>query len=250
MLPALVQKSIRAPTSGGVLPIAMHASSIPHVEAVNLTRSYAAGAGRNVSALDNVSFHIGQGEFVAITGPSGCGKSTLLNLLAALDTADSGMLRVGKTELTTAGEEERTRYRRREVGIVFQFFNLLPGLNLEENVALPLRLQGLRHAERRDKARALLDFVGLHGRRDHFPHELSGGEMQRAAVARALIHDPGLIIADEPTGNLDSTATLRVLELFQKVHQDQKSSIVLVTHSSAVAQVAERHLTMKDGKLA
>lgn len=221
----------------------------PHVEATGLSRHYAGSPDRKVSALDQVSFRIQPGEFVAITGPSGCGKSTLLNLLAALDTADAGHLRVGKVDLTEASEPERTQYRRREVGIVFQFFNLLPGLNLEENVALPLRLQGAGYVERRDKARALLDFVGLDGRRGHFPNQLSGGEMQRAAVARALIHEPGLVIADEPTGNLDSAATGRVLELFQKVHQDQKSTLVLVTHSESVAAVAGRRLAMMDGKL-
>jgi putative ABC transport system ATP-binding protein len=227
----------------------MSSSVLPHVEATELSRYYAGSPGRAVSALDKVTFQIRKGEFVAITGPSGCGKSTLLNLLAALDTADSGHLRVGNVDLTEAGEAERTRYRRREVGIVFQFFNLLPGLSLEENVALPLRLQGMSYLARRDKARALLDFVGLHGRRGHFPHQLSGGEMQRAAVARALVHEPGLIIADEPTGNLDSAATERVLELFRKVHQDQKSTLVLVTHSESVAAVADRRLAMMDGKL-
>ncbi|MFM7179966.1 MAG: ABC transporter ATP-binding protein [Verrucomicrobiales bacterium] len=219
------------------------------VEATDLSRYYSGGPERSVSALDKVSFRIKQGEFVAITGPSGCGKSTLLNLLAALDTPDSGQLRVGKTDLTSASEAERTRYRRSEVGIVFQFFNLLPGLSLEENVALPLRLQGIGYMERREKARLLLDFVGLDGRRGHFPHQLSGGEMQRAAVARALIHQPGLIIADEPTGNLDSAATERVLELFRKVHQDQKSTLVLVTHSESVAATADRRLVMMDGKM-
>ena len=221
----------------------------PFVEASDLSRHYAGAPGRKVAALDRVSFQIQAGEFVAITGPSGCGKSTLLNLLAALDTADSGELRVGKFDLTKAGETERTLYRRREVGIVFQFFNLLPGLSLEENVALPLRLQGISFLARREKARSLLDFVGLDNRRAHFPHQLSGGEMQRAAVARALIHQPGLIIADEPTGNLDSTATGRVLELFGRVHREQKSTLVLVTHSEEVAATADRRLSMMDGKL-
>lgn len=227
----------------------MNSPDFPHVEATHLTRHYAGGPGRSVAALDDATFQIRKGEFVAITGPSGCGKSTLLNLLAALDTPDSGVLRVGNVDLTTANEAERTLYRRREVGIVFQFFNLLPGLGLEENVALPLRLQGEGYLARRDKARALLDFVGLGERRSHYPHQLSGGEMQRAAVARALVHEPGLIIADEPTGNLDSAATGRVLELFHKVHEEQKSTMVLVTHSEIVATVAERRLTMKDGRL-
>jgi ABC-type lipoprotein export system ATPase subunit len=227
----------------------MNPPVLSHVEATDLSRHYAGSPGRSVPALAKVSFRLRRGEFVAITGPSGCGKSTLLNLLAALDSADSGRLRVGNVDLTAATEAERTLYRRREVGIVFQFFNLLPGLNLEENVALPLRLQGMSYLVRRDKARALLDFVGLDGRRGHFPHQLSGGEMQRAAVARALVHEPGLIIADEPTGNLDSAATERVLELFRKVHQDQKSTLVLVTHSEKVAAVADRRLVMMDGKL-
>ena len=221
----------------------------PHVEASDLSRHYAGGPERTVAALDRVTFRIQPGEFIAITGPSGCGKSTLLNLLAALDTPDSGHLRVGAVDLTTASEAERTLYRRREVGIVFQFFNLLPGLSMEENVALPLRLQGMAFTTRRDRARALLDFVGLGERRSHFPHQLSGGEMQRAAVARALIHRPGLIIADEPTGNLDSMATGRVLELLQKVHEEQKSTLVLVTHSENVATVAGRRFSMMDGRL-
>ncbi len=221
----------------------------PFVEVTNLSRRYAESGAEAVSALENVSFQLKTGEFAAITGPSGCGKSTLLNLLAALDTPDSGKIRVGGVDLTTADDETRTRYRREKVGIIFQFFNLLPGLTLVENVALPLRLRGISHVSREAKARELLDFVGLDGRRNHFPHQLSGGEMQRAAVARALVHSPGLIIADEPTGNLDSAATERVLELFQVIHRQNHATLVLVTHSEGVAAAASRRLRLRDGHL-
>ena len=227
----------------------MVANVHPIVEVSGLVRRYAGEAGAGVSALDGITFAMQPGEFTAITGPSGCGKSTLLNLLAALDTPDEGSIQVGGLDLSRAGEAERTRYRREDVGIVFQFFNLLPGLTLVENVALPLRLQGVGAGIRHRRARDLLEFTGLAARESHFPHQLSGGEMQRAAVARALIHQPKLVIADEPTGNLDSAATERVLQLLRDVHANHHTTLVLVTHSETVAAAAERQIRLRDGQL-
>ena len=227
----------------------MVANVHPIVEVSGLVRRYAGEAGAGVSALDGITFTMQPGEFTAITGPSGCGKSTLLNLLAALDTPDEGSIKVGGLDLARAGEAERTRYRREDVGIVFQFFNLLPGLTLVENVALPLRLQGVGAGIRHRRARDLLEFTGLAARESHFPHQLSGGEMQRAAVARALIHQPKLVIADEPTGNLDSAATDRVLQLLRDVHANHHTTLVLVTHSETVAAAAERQIRLCDGQM-
>lgn len=227
----------------------MVANVHPIVEVSGLVRRYAGEAGAGVSALDGITFTMQPGEFTAITGPSGCGKSTLLNLLAALDTPDEGSIKVGGLDLARAGEAERTRYRREDVGIVFQFFNLLPGLTLVENVALPLRLQGVGAGIRHRRARDLLEFTGLAARESHFPHQLSGGEMQRAAVARALIHQPKLVIADEPTGNLDSAATDRVLQLLRDVHANHHTTLVLVTHSETVAAAAERQIRLRDGQM-
>ena len=219
------------------------------MEVSGLVRRYAGDGGVAVSALAGIDFTMQAGEFAAITGPSGCGKSTLLNLLAALDTPDEGTVIVGGVDLAKAGETGRTRYRREDVGIVFQFFNLLPGLTLAENVALPLRLQGAGVGARTRRANDLLGFVGLAARISHYPHQLSGGEMQRAALARALVHEPKLIIADEPTGNLDSVATGRVLELLRAIHAENRATIVLVTHSETVAAAANRRIRLRDGRI-
>ena len=202
-----------------------------------------------VVALDRVSLSIGEHEFLAITGESGSGKSTLLHLLGGLDRPDEGEILVDGVSIGKASEKELTRYRREKLGIVFQFFNLLPTLTVLENVALPLQLQrqSLRQAEAR--ARELLGLVGLHGRADHFTHQLSGGEMQRAAVARALAHRPRLLLADEPTGNLDETNAARVLDLFDAIHEQRLTTLIVVTHSAAAAARAQRLVRLRNGSI-
>jgi putative ABC transport system ATP-binding protein len=202
-----------------------------------------------VLALDDVSLEIAEHEFVAITGPSGCGKSTLLHLIGALDTPSSGEVEVAGLALHRATEAELTDFRRRRLGIVFQFFHLLPTMSVRENVCLPLLLAGepLRSAQTR--AAALLELVGLADRAGHFPHQLSGGQMQRAAIARALIHEPAVLLADEPTGNLDSASARQVLELLQKIASQRRTTMVVVTHSEEVACLAHRRIPLRDGRI-
>ena len=211
----------------------------------NLSRQYPGG----VDALRGVDLTIGKGEFVAVTGASGCGKSTLLHLFGALDSPTGGELVVGEHSLHTAGERERTLYRRNEVGIVFQFFNLMPAMTVLENVALPLQLAGKSRRAARERAGEMVGVVGLGERIGHFPHQLSGGEMQRAAVARALVGEPGLLLADEPTGNLDSANAEKVLGLFHEIHERGLATMVVVTHSDEVAEAAGRRVQMEDGRV-
>lgn len=203
-----------------------------------------------VAALDSVSLTVDRGEFVAITGPSGSGKSTLLNLLGGLDHPTSGEVVVDGIHLESAGERELTLYRRLKLGIVFQFFNLLPSMSVLENVELPLLLQGGNPKPTRDAAMEMLDLVGMTNRAAHFPHQLSGGEMQRAAIARGLVHGPSLLLADEPTGNLDSANASQVLEVIAKIASRRTTTVIMVTHSDSVAAMAERRIRMKDGCIA
>jgi putative ABC transport system ATP-binding protein len=217
----------------------------PLIQARDLRRKY----GNGVAALDGVSFEIAAGEFLAITGPSGCGKSTLLHLLGGLDSATSGELNVGGLALHRAGERELTEYRRRTVGVVFQFFHLLPTMTALENVMLPRLLHGDPVRKAQPEAMALLELVGLADRAGHFPHQLSGGQMQRTAIARGLIHEPKVLLADEPTGNLDSTAAEQVLALLQKIASQGRTTLVVVTHSPEVARLAKREIRLRDGKL-
>ena len=205
-----------------------------------------------VRALDDINLEIDRGEFVALTGPSGCGKSTLLHLLGTLDTPSSGSLMVDGVALETADEREKTRYRRDDLGIVFQFFNLMPTMTVEENAMLPLLLAGGTAGGRkkaRAKAAEMLELVGLTKRAGHFMHQLSGGEMQRTAIARALVHDPKLLIADEPTGNLDSENTRRVMAVLDEIHRRQLTTLVVVTHSETLAESASRRVHMRDGRI-
>ncbi|MEM7387370.1 MAG: ABC transporter ATP-binding protein [Verrucomicrobiota bacterium] len=196
----------------------------------DVSRTYGADEGRQVEALRGISFEIPSSVFVSVTGPSGCGKSTLLNLLASLDQPSGGKLHVGNTALHELDEAGRMRYRRHEVGIVFQFFNLLPTMTVEENLRLPLLLRGDENSGALDEAvEVSLETVGLIDRRKHFVNELSGGEMQRTAIARALIHRPGVLLADEPTGNLDSVNADRILEIFENICRDLKTTLVVVT---------------------
>lgn len=216
----------------------------------DVTRIYHRGDGVSVPALKGVSLEIAQGDCVAVTGPSGCGKSTLLNLLGGLDRPDSGEIWVGDTALHRAGDKELTRYRRFEIGIVFQFFNLLPSMTVAENVELPLLLRGDSPRKAQDRVSAMLDLVGLGPRSGHFPHQLSGGEMQRTAIARGLAGEPKLLLADEPTGNLDSENASRVAETLLKIASQKIVTLVIVTHSDDLARMAPRHLPMRDGQIA
>jgi len=203
-----------------------------------------------VAALDSVSLEIGSGEFLAITGASGSGKSTLLNLLGGLDRPTSGEVVVDGIHLETAGERELTLYRRLKLGIVFQFFNLLPSMSVVENVELPLLLRGDNPRSTRAAALEMLELVGMTPRAAHFPHQLSGGEMQRAAIARSLVHGPSLLLADEPTGNLDSANASQVLEVIAKIASRRTTTVIMVTHSDSVAAMADRRIRMKDGRVA
>ena len=215
------------------------------VELIGVSKSYRRGD-ELVHALRSVSLTLARGEAVALVGPSGCGKSTTLNLVAGVDRPDEGAVIVAGTDLARAAENELVRARRRAIGIVFQSFHLMPHLTVEENVALPLALDG-----RRDAARvlALLRRVGLEHRLRHFPAELSGGEQQRTAVARALVHRPAVVLADEPTGALDSASGAAVLALMDELRREEGSALLLATHDPAVAAFAARVVRMRDGAL-
>ena len=211
----------------------------------NVERRFVRG-GSTVTALAGLSLAIARGSFVAVVGPSGCGKSTLLNLVSGVDRADAGTVVVEGLELGRASEAELVRLRRQTLGIVFQAFHLLPNLSAEENVALPLALAGRRDPER---VRGLLERVGLAHRLRQRAAELSGGEQQRVAVARALVHRPKLVVADEPTGNLDSASGQRVLALLAELVRAEGATLVLATHDQALAASADRVITLKDGAL-
>jgi len=214
----------------------------------NVTRTYSSGTGI-IRALDEVSLDIPAGEFVTITGPSGCGKSTLLNLLGGLDRPTSGEVMVDGVPLHGADEKTLTAYRRHTLGIVFQFFNLLPAMTVRENVELPLLLRGDSPAKTAPRVAEMLDLVGLGARAGHFPHQLSGGEMQRTAIARALAGSPRLLLADEPTGNLDSANAAKVCETLSKIASQKIAVLVIVTHSEPVAALAPVRIQMLDGKI-
>lgn len=205
-------------------------------------------AGEDRDAVHAVSFVAAPGEFVALMGPSGCGKSTLLHLCGAMDRPDTGRIVVDGIDLRTLPDDDLTRVRRERIGFVFQFFNVLPTLTLVENIALPLVLAGTRPGIATVKAREVGDRVGLTTRLDAYPAQVSGGELQRAAIARAVIHAPALLIADEPTGNLDSANGERVVCLLQELNASLGVTILLATHAADVAAAAHRTLHMRDGR--
>ena len=215
----------------------------------NVERIYD-GGGRAVAALRGVSFEAESGDFIALTGPSGCGKSTLLHIVGAMDHPTRGRVTISGVSLDSLNEEALARLRRRRIGFVFQFFNLLPTLTVEENVALPLMLDGAALTPTRGLTREILRRVGLADRTAHFPAQLSGGEMQRAAVARAVITHPDLILADEPTGNLDSDNGTEVMRLLAELNRELGLTIILATHSSDAARYAKRAIRMHDGLIA
>ncbi len=205
---------------------------------------------RQVVALDSVDLDIARGEMVSIVGPSGSGKSTLLNLIGGLDRPSSGEIRLDGQPIGALSDDELTRLRRDKIGFIFQFFNLLPSLSCLENVALPLHLKGLGRREIEKRARELLGMVQLGSRVDHLPDELSGGERQRVAIARALAFYPPLLLADEPTGNLDSRTGAEILKLIHDLHKSLNSTVVIVTHDVSVAESCERTVTLRDARIA
>jgi putative ABC transport system ATP-binding protein len=213
----------------------------------NVSRSYGTGD-KAVAAVSNLSLRIEAGTFATVVGKSGSGKTTLLNLMGALDTPTSGRVLIGDADVGSLSDDERTRLRRTRLGFVFQFFNLLPTLTAVENVALPARLAGESSAKSAKRAADLLERVGLGARSSHRPDQLSGGEMQRVAIARALMMDPPLLLADEPTGNLDSATGAMILELLRGVVEAHRT-VVLITHDPSIARCGMRTLTMADGKL-
>jgi putative ABC transport system ATP-binding protein len=218
-------------------------SSAPAIECVDLVKTYEEG---RIRALNGMSLRVDPGELVAVVGPSGCGKSTLLHLIGALDRPDSGEIHVAGHDL--AHERNLDHYRARHVGLVFQLHNLLPTLNALENVQVPMFELGIGAAERRERARRLLALVGLEERERNRPAQLSGGERQRVAVARALANNPAVLLADEPTGSLDSEAGSNVLDLLERIREEQKMTLVLVTHDPGVAERADRIVRMLDGR--
>ena len=210
---------------------------------------YAGGRG-GVAALRGVSFAAEAGEFIALMGPSGCGKSSLLHIVGGMDHASSGRVTLAEISFASLSEEDLARLRRRRIGFVFQFFNLLPTLTVAENVALPLLLDGAPERETDNRVRDLLTRVGLADRAGHYPAELSGGEMQRCAVARATITRPQLLLADEPTGNLDSENGHQVMQLLAELNRETGVTIILATHASESADYARRIIRMRDGLIA
>jgi putative ABC transport system ATP-binding protein len=203
-----------------------------------------------VEALRGITLNIEKGEMAAIMGPSGSGKTTLLNILGMLDAPSVGSYRLGEEEVAQLTDRRRSQLRNKNIGFVFQVYNLLPRLTAAENVMIPLVYGGVKKSERRPRAEAALEAVGLKERMEHHPSELSGGEQQRVAIARALVNEPSLILADEPTGNLDSKSGAAVMDLLQQLHRERKVTVVLVTHDPKVAARAERTIQLADGVVA
>ena len=218
------------------------------IKLVDVTKIYRQGT-QQVTAVDRVTLAVPRGEFLAITGPSGCGKSTLVNLLGGLDVPTSGQVIIDGADLADMDDARLTHFRRERVGIIFQFFNLIPILDVRENVALPFLIRGESAKDANERATELLRMVDLLDRQNHHAHDISGGEMQRVAIARALINDPDIILADEPTGNLDSKTGKKILEILSRLKDDLGKTVILATHSSDPAQFADRQLMMRDGRL-
>jgi putative ABC transport system ATP-binding protein len=218
------------------------------IRALDLARSFEVGE-TTVEALRGINLQVTRGQFVALVGPSGSGKSTFLNLVGGLDRPTSGELWVNGEELSASKEKALTEHRRRRVGFVFQSFNLLPRLSALENVALPLMFVGASEQQRLDRARELLRQVGLTERQDHRPTQLSGGEQQRVAIARALVSQPAIILADEPTGNLDTTTGAEIMALLRTLNRDQGVTLLLVTHDLDAAGFADRVVHLRDGQI-
>jgi putative ABC transport system ATP-binding protein len=222
--------------------------SAPVIQIRGLRKSYVEGDTTRF-IFEHFDLNIERGEFIALLGRSGSGKSTLLNLVAGIDLPDSGQIRVEEQTITALTELERTRFRRARMGFVFQFFNLIPTLTVAENVLLPLELNRLTTRDHRQRAFALLDRVGLGKRRNSFPERLSGGEQQRLAIVRALAHEPPVLLADEPTGNLDAETGNQVLDLLLTLHRQANTTVLMVTHSRDIATRADRMLYLEAGQV-
>jgi putative ABC transport system ATP-binding protein len=218
-------------------------NSIPIVEIINLNKSYHRGS-QIIPVLNDITFNINEGDFLALMGPSGSGKTTLLNLIAGIDKVDSGIIRVGGTDITVLSETELAGWRGVNVGFVFQFYNLIPVLSAFENVELPLLLTGLSKKERREHVRIALHVVNLTDRMDHYPNQLSGGQQQRVAIARAIVTDPTILVADEPTGDLDRKSAEEIMTLMERLNNESGKTIIMVTHDPRAAQKAHvlKHL--------
>lgn len=212
----------------------------------NLTKKYGKGESE-VIAVDNVSFSVQKGEFLAIVGSSGSGKSTLLHLLGGVDRPTSGKVYVDGKDIYTLNDDNLAIFRRRQVGIIYQFYNLIPILNVEENITLPCDLDGNKVDE--DRLNDLLKTLKLDNRKNHLPNELSGGQQQRVSIGRALINNPAIILADEPTGNLDSKSSDEIVELLKMTNKKYKQTIIMITHNKEIANEADRVLTIEDGKI-
>ena len=218
------------------------------VEIQHLAKSYTRG-GQVVPVLADITLDIHAGDFTALMGPSGSGKTTLLNLIAGIDKADSGVLRVGGIDIASLGEAELADWRAANVGFIFQFYNLMPVLTAFENVELPLLLTGLSRAERRERVELTLSVVGLADRMEHYPNELSGGQQQRVAIARAVVADPTLIVADEPTGDLDRVSAADILAMLQRLNRELGKTIIMVTHDANAAKAAKALIHLEKGEL-
>jgi len=236
---AMENQRVASAGSGGAAPI---------VSLRNIVKSYRRGA-QVVPVLAGISFDIAAGEFLALMGPSGSGKSTLLNLIAGIDRPDSGQLIVAGTDIGTLPERELADWRARNIGFIFQFYNLMPVLSALENVELPLLLTSLSRSERRSRAEYALSIVNLADRMEHFPSELSGGQQQRVAIARALVVDPTLIVADEPTGDLDRESAADVLGLLKRLNEEVGKTIIMVTHDTRAASHAQAIMHLDKGEL-
>ncbi|QDH22729.1 ABC transporter ATP-binding protein [Saccharibacillus brassicae] len=219
------------------------------IEIRNLVKRYFAGTPNEITVLDGINLSIAAGEFVAIVGQSGSGKSTLMNIIGALDQPSSGEYELGGTPIQQMNRDELARIRSRQIGFVFQSFNLIPRNSALKNVALPMIYAGIKPSERTRRARELLEMMDMGERMDHQPNELSGGQKQRVAIARALANDPDLILADEPTGALDSKTGNRVMEIFLKIHREEKKTLLFITHSVELAELCPRVVTLKDGRI-
>lgn len=217
-----------------------------YVRSKSFEKIYETGSGK-VHALDDVSFSVETGEFVAILGPSGCGKSTLLHILGGVDEPTEGEVFLDGNEYTKLLEKEKDALRRQKIGMIYQAYNLVPVLNVEENIVLPVLLDG-RNVDQ-EKLNSLLKLLDLEEKRTHLPNQLSGGQQQRTAIARAVYQDPNIILADEPTGNLDQKNTEEIVKLFQKMNHQFGVTIIMVTHDEAIARQCDRTLYMKDGKI-
>ena len=222
---------------------------MPVLETSGLSKKYSMGE-QSVYALDGIDFVVEEGEFVAIMGPSGSGKSTLLHLIGGLDQPSDGEVTLAGRRLSLLKDKEITLLRRRNIGFVFQFFNLLPTLTAEENILLPLLIDGKKLRQYEERLTALLDLIGLAERRGHKPEQLSGGEQQRVALARALITEPTILLADEPTGNLDSKTGIAIMELLRRSRDQLGQTVIVVTHDPRAASYADRVIFLRDGRVA